>query len=253
MRLSTKLGAIGWLLAAMMLALLSGCASAGSSNSTSSSTPAAGDSTAPASSESLSTTTAASRRASPGPLQTVERYWRAIASHKFEAAYRDLTAGSNSQSEATFVSAEHQSQIQSANFSGSVTAASGTAATITVDSLTTTDGLYGCRTWSGSYQLIRVGGRWQIARASISPSPCQDTGTTGNTGNTGYTGNTGITGNTGNTGNTGSGGCSPMTDAGGCYEPGEYCRDTDHGISGVAGDGESITCEDNNGWRWEPS
>ena len=31
------------------------------------------------------------------------------------------------------------------------------------------------------------------------------------------------------------------------------CRDDDHGASGVAGDGEAITCEDNDGWRWEYS
>jgi len=47
--------------------------------------------------------------------------------------------------------------------------------------------------------------------------------------------------------------CHPLTDSGNCYEPGEYCRDDDHGASGVAGDGEPITCEDNNGWRWEPT
>jgi len=47
--------------------------------------------------------------------------------------------------------------------------------------------------------------------------------------------------------------CSPMTDAGNCYEPGEYCRATDHGVSGTAGNGEAITCENHNGWRWEPS
>jgi hypothetical protein len=47
-------------------------------------------------------------------------------------------------------------------------------------------------------------------------------------------------------------GCYPLTNSGGCYEPGEYCRDTDHGVSGVAGDGEAIMCEYNNGWRWEP-
>jgi hypothetical protein len=52
---------------------------------------------------------------------------------------------------------------------------------------------------------------------------------------------------------TPSTGCHPQTDSGGCYEPGEYCRDSDQGASGVAGDGESITCEDNNGLRWEPS
>ena len=48
-------------------------------------------------------------------------------------------------------------------------------------------------------------------------------------------------------------GCYPVSDEGTCYEPGEYCRDDDHGTSGVAGDGEAITCEDNDGWRWEPS
>jgi hypothetical protein len=48
-------------------------------------------------------------------------------------------------------------------------------------------------------------------------------------------------------------GCYPLTNSGNCYEPGEYCRADDHGTSGVAGDGESIICEDNNGWRWEPT
>lgn len=46
--------------------------------------------------------------------------------------------------------------------------------------------------------------------------------------------------------------CYPKTDSGNCYEPGEFCRDSDHGAYGVAGDGEKIRCEDNNGWRWEP-
>ncbi|MGZ6356499.1 MAG: hypothetical protein ACXWOX_18145 [Ktedonobacteraceae bacterium] len=47
--------------------------------------------------------------------------------------------------------------------------------------------------------------------------------------------------------------CYPLTNSGNCYEPGEYCRKADHGASGIAGDGEPITCIDNNGWRWEPS
>jgi hypothetical protein len=48
-------------------------------------------------------------------------------------------------------------------------------------------------------------------------------------------------------------GCYPKTDGGNCYEPGEFCRTSDHGVSGVAGNGEAIICEDNNGWRWEPA
>ena len=52
---------------------------------------------------------------------------------------------------------------------------------------------------------------------------------------------------------TTSSGCYPLTNGGNCYEPGEYCRKSDHGASGMAGDGERIVCEDNNGWRWEPA
>jgi hypothetical protein len=47
--------------------------------------------------------------------------------------------------------------------------------------------------------------------------------------------------------------CHPLTDGGNCYEPGEFCRDSDHGVTGVAGDGKTITCEDNDGWCWEPT
>ena len=47
-------------------------------------------------------------------------------------------------------------------------------------------------------------------------------------------------------------GCHPLTDGGKCYEPGEFCRDSDHGVTGLAGDGKVIKCEDNDGWRWEP-
>jgi hypothetical protein len=46
--------------------------------------------------------------------------------------------------------------------------------------------------------------------------------------------------------------CHPLTNGGNCYEPGEFCRAADHGVTGLAGDGEVITCQDNDGWRWEP-
>lgn len=47
--------------------------------------------------------------------------------------------------------------------------------------------------------------------------------------------------------------CYPTAASGNCYRPGEFCSTADHGMSGVAGDGEKIICEDNNGWRWEPA
>ncbi len=48
-------------------------------------------------------------------------------------------------------------------------------------------------------------------------------------------------------------GCYPLDSEGNCYMPGEYCPNADHGMQGVAGNGEAIVCEDNNGWRWEPA
>jgi hypothetical protein len=46
-------------------------------------------------------------------------------------------------------------------------------------------------------------------------------------------------------------GCYPLTSGGNCYTPGEYCRKADRDTSGVDADGDAITCEDNDGWRWE--
>lgn len=47
--------------------------------------------------------------------------------------------------------------------------------------------------------------------------------------------------------------CYPLSNAGNCYEAGQYCRHSDEGDTGVAGNGEDIICEDNNGLRWEPN
>ena len=47
--------------------------------------------------------------------------------------------------------------------------------------------------------------------------------------------------------------CSPVAASGNCYQAGEFCSNADHGLSGTTASGEGITCEDNNGWRWEPS
>jgi hypothetical protein len=50
-------------------------------------------------------------------------------------------------------------------------------------------------------------------------------------------------------------GCHPKTDSGNCYEPGEFCRDSDHGVTGVAGNGTPIKCEGSGSatWHWEPA
>ena len=50
-----------------------------------------------------------------------------------------------------------------------------------------------------------------------------------------------------------AGGCHPKASTGNCYEPGEFCPHADAGMSGIAGNGEAIICENNNGLRWEPA
>jgi hypothetical protein len=47
-------------------------------------------------------------------------------------------------------------------------------------------------------------------------------------------------------------GCYPKTSSGNCYEPGEFCPHADAGMTGVAGDGKTITCKLVGGYyRWE--
>jgi hypothetical protein len=46
--------------------------------------------------------------------------------------------------------------------------------------------------------------------------------------------------------------CHPVSSGGNCYRRGEFCPKADRGISGISGNGTSITCELLNGrWRWE--
>ena len=46
--------------------------------------------------------------------------------------------------------------------------------------------------------------------------------------------------------------CYPTASSGNCYQPGQICPSSYYGATGVAEDGTTIICQDNNGWRWEP-
>lgn len=118
------------------------------------------------------TTSPTSSAGRSGPLATVSAYWNSIGAHDFPAAYSDLVSGSVGLTESQFVSGEQQSGIQSISFTGRVASDDGSIATVNVDSLTTRDRQFGCRAWSGSYQLSNSGGQWLIEKASITPGPC---------------------------------------------------------------------------------
>jgi hypothetical protein len=54
-------------------------------------------------------------------------------------------------------------------------------------------------------------------------------------------------------GSTAAGSCTPLTNAGNCYRPGELCRTADRGSSGLDAAGQPISCRAAAGWRWEAS
>ena len=107
-----------------------------------------------------------------GPLSTLNSYWSSISNRDYGSAYNDLASAAVNLTQAQFVSQEQQAGIQSVAFNGHITAQTGTTATVSVDALTTKDKQFGCRTWSGSYQLVEQNGQWLIERANITPQRC---------------------------------------------------------------------------------
>jgi hypothetical protein len=161
---------------AVVAMVLGGCAT--SSTPTLNTTGTSSSTTETAAPPARTTSTTRVRVAHPlGPLGVVRRYWRDIAGGRFRVAYGFLAVGSVPQDQAQFASDEQRAQIQRVTFTGSLASATGASATVLVSSLTTTDVQYGCRTWSGEYQLNRAGHRWRITRASISPAACAIRGT----------------------------------------------------------------------------
>jgi hypothetical protein len=122
-----------------------------------------------------STASSAATSVSPGPAGAVaalDSYWNDISVGAYAAAYGYLAPGALNLTQAQFVASEQQADIQSVEFTGSLGASSGSSATVDVASLVTIDGQYGCRTWTGSYQMTLQGDQWLIERSNITPQAC---------------------------------------------------------------------------------
>lgn len=157
------------------LALVNGCGSTTTTvTTTASSATSAVPATTTASSASTPTSTSpsATRAGQSTPLGTLAQYWRSISAHEFATAYTYLVPGSVAQAEPQFVSDEQQAGIQSVQFRGRLGSIAGSSATVDVASLITNDAQFGCRTWTGSYELTYQNGRWLINRANITPASC---------------------------------------------------------------------------------
>lgn len=107
-----------------------------------------------------------------GPLAALSSYWQAIGRHEFTTAYAILAPGAIPQTETQWVSDEQGAGIQAAEFEGQIARATTTAATVQVLSLVTRDAVYGCRSWTGTYAMINLGGPWLIERADLTPRVC---------------------------------------------------------------------------------
>jgi hypothetical protein len=107
-----------------------------------------------------------------GALDALNAYWADIGAHNFGGAYRYLMPGSTGLTESQFASSEEQANIENVQFHGRVASSSGSTATIEVASLVTHDQQYGCRTWTGSYDMTDQGSGWLIERANLSPRSC---------------------------------------------------------------------------------
>ncbi len=102
----------------------------------------------------------------------VEAYWAAIEAHNYTRAYGYLAPGSISLTESEFVANEQQTNIQKVGFHGEVTSISGSSATVKIARLITDDQQYGCRTWTGSYQMTLQPSGWLIEHANLTPQSC---------------------------------------------------------------------------------
>jgi hypothetical protein len=200
--------------------LAAGCGASSTSATISAPTVSQPAATAPAGSTSAAGTASASPAATHharhlGPAATVRAYFKAINRHDYGRAWH-LGGRYTGSSYAAFVSGfagTEHDAVTIQSVSGHVVTARLAARQ--------TDG--SVKTYEGTYRVSHgVITGFQVAQ--VFPA-----------------------------GGSSGGGCYPKTSSGHCYEPGEFCPHADAGMSGIAGNGEAIICEDNNGLRWEPA
>lgn len=112
-----------------------------------------------------------------GAVATVHEYWNDIAHHDFSGAYL-FTAGSSpgSGEEAKWVRETEKEGVEqvSGTFRSELESSAQTESGIEivgVESFRTTS-RSGCTAWTGSYELTRSSGRWEIVNENLQPHSC---------------------------------------------------------------------------------
>jgi hypothetical protein len=101
---------------------------------------------------------------------TIERHFALISQHQFSAAYA-LLAPSLQSGESSWIQSHRDENIYKVDVSVGATLHSSDDATATIHSMTTLDS-DGCKRWSGSWGLTKIGGSWRISEANITPQSC---------------------------------------------------------------------------------
>ncbi len=113
----------------------------------------------------------AQRTPSPdGPVVSLEGYWGDIDTGAYAEAWAYL--GVAGETKAAFVQGEQEAGPANIELLGRLTGISGSHARVDVSRLVTHDQQYGCRSWSGYYEMVKSDGKWLIANARISPKAC---------------------------------------------------------------------------------
>jgi hypothetical protein len=112
----------------------------------------------------------------PGVRATIERHWKKREDQVFPAAYEDLSPRLQADpaigTEAVWAARQKEDLLQSAVVRVRPRDVRKRTAQADVVTLRTQALRSGCKEWSGTYGLVRSGGRWLIDSASISPHAC---------------------------------------------------------------------------------
>lgn len=111
-----------------------------------------------------------SEQPTAGPVRSVDTYWADIEAGDYADAWTYLVPGMTSQ--AAFIQGEQDVTVTDVAFAGTLASVSGNYAHVDVDSLITHDEKYGCRSWRGYYEMVKLDGNWHIDSARITPTVC---------------------------------------------------------------------------------
>jgi len=108
------------------------------------------------------------------PVSVVSEHWSNRAADGLRTAWDALTPGLQSRTGGfSRWESDHQADgLYSVSFQGHVSSNSRGRASVVVDQLITEAASSGCNSWSGSYDLVVMDGRWRISGVNLDSSSC---------------------------------------------------------------------------------